>query len=174
MINFFFFFFWTTQNDQLLKHLIYVYICLASLQYFSIRKHPHKQNDGREDESMEVIEMNFYEDIMFDYIPNDEDDSIAMLLGNLNEHYPYPNDLMDLTVNLDQHQQATSSSPPADHMSSNDFLWWCDGRWYRFPLRWYTRDKKKRVSYSYPYLFDKMCLFPIYYLWKTYLCLAPD
>ncbi|WZZ03981.1 hypothetical protein YC2023_089902 [Brassica napus] len=92
-------------------------------KYFSIRKHPHKQNDGREDESMEVIEMNFYEDIMFDYIPNDEDDSIAMLLGNLNEHYPYPNDLMDLTVNLDQHQQATSSSPPADHMSSNDFLW---------------------------------------------------
>lgn len=72
---------------------------------------------------MEVIEMNFYEDIMFDYIPNDEDDSIAMLLGNLNEHYPYPNDIMDLTVDLDQHQQATSSSPPADHMSSNDFLW---------------------------------------------------
>ncbi|KAL0759855.1 hypothetical protein Bca101_076005 [Brassica carinata] len=90
--------------------------------YFSIRKHPHKQNDGREDESMEVIEMNFYENIMFDYIPNGEDDSIAMLLGNLNEHYPYPNDIMDLTVDLDQHQQATSSSPPADHMSSNDFL----------------------------------------------------
>ncbi|KAL0800214.1 hypothetical protein Bca101_055389 [Brassica carinata] len=92
-------------------------------KYFSIRKHPHKQNDDREAEPMEVNDMNYYEDIMFDYIPNDEDDSIAMLLGNLNEHYPNPNDLMNLTIDLDQHQQATSSSPPADHMSSNDFVW---------------------------------------------------
>ncbi|CAG7901672.1 hypothetical protein BRARA_G00812 [Brassica rapa] len=111
------------KNGVLMGDYLTIYEDESKNLYFSIRKHPHKQNDGREDESMEVIEMNFYEDIMFDYIPNDEDDSIAMLLGNLNEHYPYPNDLMDLTVNLDQHQQATSSSPPADHMISNDFLW---------------------------------------------------
>ncbi|KAH0868297.1 hypothetical protein HID58_075319 [Brassica napus] len=111
------------KNGVLMGDYLTIYEDESKNLYFSIRKHPHKQNDGREDESMEVIEMNFYEDIMFDYIPNGEDDSIAMLLGNLNEHYPYPNDIMDLTVDLDQHQQATSSSPPADHMSSNDFLW---------------------------------------------------
>ncbi|ESQ34028.1 hypothetical protein EUTSA_v10009849mg [Eutrema salsugineum] len=99
--------------------------------YFSIRKYSGKQNEGREDESMEVNDMNFLEDLTFDYIPNDEEeDSIAMLIGNLNDHYSIPNDLMDLTTDLDQ---ATSSSPhldhlsdghaTSDHVSSNDFVW---------------------------------------------------
>ncbi|KAF8107878.1 hypothetical protein N665_0116s0083 [Sinapis alba] len=111
------------KNGVLMGDYLTIYEDESKNLYFSIRKHPHKQNDDREDESMEVNDMNYYEDVMFDYIPNDEDDSIAMLLGNLNEHYPNPNDLMDLTIDLDQHHQATSSSPPADHMSSNDFVW---------------------------------------------------
>ncbi|CAF1928534.1 hypothetical protein HID58_066115 [Brassica napus] len=105
--------------------------------YFSIRKHADKPNEGREDESMEANDMNFYEDIAFDFIPKDEDeDSIAMLIGNLNDHYPNPNNLMDLPIDLHQHHQATSSLPPVDymtnpqysgssndHMSFNDFVW---------------------------------------------------
>ncbi|KAH0852117.1 hypothetical protein HID58_094201 [Brassica napus] len=38
-------------------------------KYFSIRKHADKPNEGREDESMEANDMNFYEDIAFDFIP---------------------------------------------------------------------------------------------------------
>lgn len=81
--------------------------------------------------------MNFYEDIEFDFIPKDEEeDSIAMLIGNLNDHYPNPNNLMDLPIDLHHHQQATSSLPHVDymtnpqhggssndHMSFNDFVW---------------------------------------------------
>ncbi|CAH8298625.1 unnamed protein product [Eruca vesicaria subsp. sativa] len=111
------------KNGVLMGDYLTIYEDESKNLYFSIRKHPHKQNNGREVESMEVNDKNFYQDMMFDYIPNDEDESIAMLIGNLSEHYPNPSDLMDLTVDLDQHQQATSSSPPADHMSSNDFIW---------------------------------------------------
>lgn len=133
--------------SQLLRHLIYAcFVCLVVLQYFSIRKHADKPNEGREDESMEANDMNFYEDIAFDFIPKDEDeDSIAMLIGNLNDHYPNPNNLMDLPIDLHQHHQATSSLPPVDymtnpqysgssndHMSFNDFVWWCDWSWYSY------------------------------------------
>ncbi|KAJ4916754.1 B3 domain-containing transcription factor LEC2 [Raphanus sativus] len=105
--------------------------------YFSIRKYADKPNEGREDEWMEANDMNFYEDIEFDFIPKDEEeDSIAMLIGNLNDHYPNPNNLMDLPIDLHHHQQATSSLPHVDymtnpqhggssndHMSFNDFVW---------------------------------------------------
>lgn len=48
-------------------------------------------------------------------MPRDEEEaSIAILIGNLNDHYPIPNDLMGLTVDH-QHHQATTSSPPVDH-----------------------------------------------------------
>ncbi|KAJ0257941.1 B3 domain-containing transcription factor LEC2 [Hirschfeldia incana] len=107
--------------------------------YFSIRKYADKPNEGREDESMEANDMTFYEDIAFDFIPKDEEEySIAMLIGNLNDHYPNPNNLMDLPIDLHQHHQATSSFPHVDyvtnpqhsgssssndHMSFNDFVW---------------------------------------------------
>ncbi|WZZ16417.1 hypothetical protein YC2023_109506 [Brassica napus] len=105
-------------------------------KYFSIRKHADKPNEGREDESMEANDMNFYEDIAFDFIPKDEDeDSIAMLIGNLNDHYPNPNNRMDLPIDLHQHHQATSL-PPADYMtnpqyggSSNDLMSFNDFVW---------------------------------------------
>lgn len=72
-----------------------------------------------------------------EFLPKDEeDDSIAMLIGNLNDHYPFPNDLMGLTVDLDQHHQATSSFPPVDHVtipqnvgSSNDHAGLNDSIW---------------------------------------------
>lgn len=110
---------------------------MVLLQYFSVRKYEDKRNEGKEDdESMEANDMNFY-DIAFDFIPKDEEeDSIAMLIGNLNNHYPNPNNLMDLPTDLHQHHQATSSLPPVhymtnpqhggssnDHMSFNDFVW---------------------------------------------------
>ncbi|CAH8364263.1 unnamed protein product [Eruca vesicaria subsp. sativa] len=105
--------------------------------YFSIRKYADKPNKGIEDESMEANGMNFYEDIAFDFIPKDEEeDSIAMLIGHLNDHYPNPNNLMDLPLDLHQHHQATSSLPPVDYMTNpqqvgssndqmsfNDFVW---------------------------------------------------
>ncbi|CAH2034147.1 unnamed protein product [Thlaspi arvense] len=103
--------------------------------YFSIRKYTDKQNERKEDKWMEVNDMNFFDDIMFDYMPKDEEeDSIAMLIGNLNDHYPIPDDLIGLTADLDQ--ATTSLSPPVeyvtnpphvgssnDHMSMNDFVW---------------------------------------------------
>lgn len=71
---------------------------------------------------MEANDMNFYEDFAFDFIPKDEDeDSIAMLIGNLNDHYPNPNNLMDLPIDLHQHHQATSSLPPVDYMSNPQY-----------------------------------------------------
>ncbi|KAF8096561.1 hypothetical protein N665_0306s0018 [Sinapis alba] len=105
--------------------------------YFSIRKYEDKPNEGREDESMKANDMNFYEDIAFDFIPKDEEeDSIAMLIGNLNDQYPNPNNLMDLPIDLHQHHQASSSLPhvhymtspqhggfSSDHMSFNGFVW---------------------------------------------------
>ncbi|KAL1218743.1 B3 domain-containing transcription factor LEC2 [Cardamine amara subsp. amara] len=119
--------------------------------YFSIsRKSSHKQNEVREDDSME-LNLNHFEDITFDYVPNNEDDaSIAMLLGNLNDNYPIPDnhypipdnhytipdnhytipgDLMGFPVELQDHQ-AASSLPPLDHVGSSadyvsldDFVW---------------------------------------------------
>ncbi|EOA37279.1 hypothetical protein CARUB_v10010882mg [Capsella rubella] len=85
-----------------------------------------KQNGGSGDESMEVNEiinnydMNHYEELMNDYMQGDEEEAaIAMLIGNLNDHYdPNPNDLMDLTIDTDhQHHQVqtASSSSSVDH-----------------------------------------------------------
>lgn len=103
---------------------------LFLLQYFAINGNSGKQNEGRENESRE---RNHYEDTMLDYISRDEEEaSIAMLIGNLNDHYRIPNDLMDLATDL-QYHQATSSVPPEDHayvgssddqVSFNDFEWW--------------------------------------------------
>lgn len=124
---------------------VHVFICLFSLQYVATRRNsPDKQNEGREDESME-LNVNHFDDIMFDYIPNDEEimfdydipkdegeDSIAMLMGNLNDHYPFPDDLMGLPVD----NQAESSLPPVNdvtvpqqvgssdnHLNLDDFVW---------------------------------------------------
>ncbi|XP_010460616.1 PREDICTED: B3 domain-containing transcription factor LEC2 isoform X1 [Camelina sativa] len=89
--------------------------------YFAVTK-PGRQNGGRGVESMKVNEMNHYEEIMYDFMPGDEEEaSIAMLIGNLNDHYPNPNDLMGLTIDH-QHHQAASSLPSVDyaHVGSLD------------------------------------------------------
>jgi len=113
--------------------MTYVSVCdrLFLLQYFAMNGNSGKQNEGRENESRE---RNHYEEAMLDYIPRDEEEaSIAMLIGNLNDHYPIPNDLMDLTTDLQHHQATSSSMPPEDHayvgssddqVSFNDFEWW--------------------------------------------------
>ncbi|CAN8291045.1 unnamed protein product [Cochlearia groenlandica] len=84
--------------------------------YFSIRK------CGKQNESTEVNVMNnIQEDMMFDYyIPKDEEeDSIAMLIGNLNDQYPIPSDFMDLTIeHHHHHHQATYSSTHVDHVTN--------------------------------------------------------
>lgn len=122
-------------KNHILYICIYLFICLLLLQYFSIIK-SDKQNEGKEDESMEVNEINYLEDIMFDYIPKDEEEaSIEMLIGNLNDHYPIPDDLMSLTLDLHNHPAPASLplvdhvtnprhvGPSNDHVSLNDFGW---------------------------------------------------
>ncbi|XP_019094812.1 PREDICTED: B3 domain-containing transcription factor LEC2-like isoform X2 [Camelina sativa] len=93
---------------------------------------PGRQNGGRGAKSMEVNERNHYEEIMYDFMPGDEEEaSIAMLIGNLNDHYPNPNDLMGLTVDH-QHYQAASSLLSVDYahvgslddqVSFDDIVW---------------------------------------------------
>ncbi|KAG7655734.1 B3 DNA binding domain [Arabidopsis suecica] len=118
------------QNGAEIGDFLTIYEDESKNLYFAMNGNSGKQNEGRENESRE---RNHYEEAMLDYIPRDEEEaSIAMLIGNLNDHYPIPNDLMDLTTDL-QHHQATSSMPPEDHayvgssddqVSFNDFEWW--------------------------------------------------
>lgn len=91
------------------------YDLLLLLQYFSIIK-SDKQHEIKEDEAMEVNEINYFEDLMFDYVPKDEEEaSIEMLIGNLNDQYPIPDDLMSLTLDLQNHL-APSTLPLVDHV----------------------------------------------------------
>ncbi|CAA7015740.1 unnamed protein product [Microthlaspi erraticum] len=82
-------------------------------KYFSLSKPAGRQNVARQEEFPEVNEANSWEDMFMC-----DDDSFAMIMGNLNDDYPNPNSVMGgLTVDLDQNHQATSSLPPVDHVT---------------------------------------------------------
>ncbi|KFK44694.1 hypothetical protein AALP_AA1G291200 [Arabis alpina] len=103
--------------------------------YFSITK-SEKHTERNENVLMEV-NPNYYGGLMFDYLPRDEEEaSIEMLIGNLNDHYPITDDLMSITLDLQNHIPAPSSSPLVGHMTNpshmgpsndhetfNDFNW---------------------------------------------------